>query len=157
MVPIEERLAIEELARLYPLFCDTHQFEKLFELFTDECLFDETSVGAPLATSRSAIRDLFRKAYPIGPMIHICTDHIISAYSGDTASGTCHVVAEGIKYLNSEEYPFRIFGYYDDRYAKVDGRWYFAARVLKLLVPSQGKPTVGGIRYDLAADHFALR
>ena len=157
-IPLEERLALQELVQLYPLYCDTHQFDKTCDLFTEDCVFDETSVGATRATSRAAMRELFREAIGrIGPFMHICSDHIISAFSGSAASGTCHVLAEGINYVDGTEKPFRIFGYYDDRYAKVDGRWYFKSRTLKLLVPSQGAPTVGGIKYDLTAEHFAIR
>jgi hypothetical protein len=90
-------------------------------------------------------------------MMHICTNHIISEFTGDTASGTCHVVAEGIFITGGKETPFRIFGYYDDRYVKISGRWYFKERTLRLLVPTQGGPTVGGIKYDTGAKHFKIR
>lgn len=157
-IPIEERIAIQELVNLYPLYCDTHQFEKLFNLFTEECIFDETSVGATRVTTRAAMRELFQRAPGrLGPLMHSCTNHIISSFSDGAAGGACHVVAEGIYNIEGQQKPFRIFGYYDDRYVKVDGRWYFKSRTLKLLVPSQGAPTVGGIIYDVTAEIFAIR
>ena len=157
-VPIEERIAIQELANLYPLYCDTRQYDKLCALFTEVCIFDEVSVGAPLSTSRAQMREEFRRTEGrLGPLIHICTNHVISGFSGSAASGTCHVLAEGLFIIDGAQEPFRIFGYYDDRYIKTEGRWYFNSRTLKLLVPSQGAPTAGGITYDVSADHFKLR
>lgn len=157
-IPIEERIAIQELVQLYPLYCDTHQFEKLFALFREECVFDESSVGGTRVTTRDAMREVFRQAADrLGPMMHSCTNHIIGSYSEGAASGTCHVLAEGIFNISGEKKPFRIFGYYDDHYTKVGARWYFKSRVLKLLVPSQGAPTVGGITYDVTSDVFAIR
>jgi hypothetical protein len=158
-VPIEERLAIQELVALYPVFCDTHQFEKMFALFTEDCVFDETSVGARLATGKAELIEIIREAAAMmGPLMHSCSNHVISEYSGDEASGMCHVLAEGIFHLEGRQEPFRIFGYYDDRYAKRDGRWYFQARTLRLLVPSQGAAGgKGAITYDVGAPHFSIR
>ena len=97
MVPIDERFAIQELVHLYALYCDRHQFERLCDLFTDECVFDESSVGGTPVTSQAALRGIFRRAADkLGPLIHICANHLISGFSGSAASGTCHVVAEGI-------------------------------------------------------------
>jgi len=155
-VPVEERIAIEELTRLYGLFCDTRHFEKLADLFTNECVYDESVVGGTPVSSRADLLQLFRKASGrLGPMIHICTNQVISAFSGRTASGLCHVLAEGLFNVGDEQKPFRIFGCYDDRYSKEGDRWYFKSRVLRLLVPSQGAPTVGGITYDAMAAHLS--
>lgn len=155
-VPVEERVAIEELTRLYGLFCDTRHFEKLAHLFTNECVYDESVVGGTPVTSRAELLQLFRNASSrLGPMIHICTNQVISAFSGRAASGLCHVLAEGLFNVGAEQKPFRIFGCYDDRYSKEGDRWYFKSRVLRLLVPSQGAPTLGGITYDAMAAHLS--
>lgn len=153
-VPIEERLGIEELTRLYAYYCDTRQYEKLAELFTLDCHYDEATVGGTPVKSRSAVLELFLKASSrLGPLIHICTNQIISEFSGRTARGICYVLAEGFFNVEATQKPFRIFGYYDDSYSKeVDQRWCFKSRVLRLLVPSQGAPTIGGITYDRIAN-----
>lgn len=157
-VPVEERIAIEELTRLYGLYCDTRHFEKLAQLFMSECVYDESVVGGTPVSSRADLLELFRRASDrLGPMIHICTNQIISAFSGRAASGLCHVLAEGLFNAGGEQKPFRIFGCYDDRYSKEGDRWYFKSRVLKLLVPSQGAPTLGGITYDAVAAHLSIR
>ena len=152
MLPMEDRVAIEDLVKQYSFYCDTRQFEKLFNLFAEESIFDETSAGAKKrATSRAEMRALFHEAGDaLGPSMHTCSNHLISALSDGAASGTCHVLAEGVFNVKGEGQTFRIFGYYDDRYERSsDGRWYFKSRTLKLLVPSQGAaPTVGGITYD---------
>src|SRR6185437_7087888 len=155
-VPPEERVAIEELTRLYALYCDTRHFERLSQLFTSECVYDESVVGGTPVSSRADLLHLFRRAADrLGPMIHICTNQIISSFSGRAASGLCHVLAEGLFNLGDEQKPFRIFGCYDDRYSKEGARWYFKSRVLRLLVPSQGAPTLGGITYDALAAHLS--
>lgn len=158
-IPIDERVALQELVFLYPLFCDSHQFDETCALFTEDCIFDETSVGAHRVHSRTALRELFTLAGDrMGPFMHMCSNHLVSAYAGDTASGRCHVIAEGLFNIDGEAKPFRIFGYYDDHYAKVDGRWLFNSRILKLLVPSQGAAqTVGGITYEAPAARFTSR
>jgi hypothetical protein len=159
IVPIEDRLAIQELVNAYPLYCDTHQFDKTCDLFTEDCIFDETAVGARLVNSRDDMKAIFREAGDrLGPFMHICTNHVISEFSGNTAAGMCHVVAEGVFNIDGEGKPFRLFGYYDDKYEKVNGQWYYKARALRLLVPSQGSGSnAGGIDYKSAAKHYGFR
>ncbi len=157
-IPVEERLAIQELVALYAIFCDTHRFPKLVDLFVEDCDFDETSVGAPRATSKAVMAEMFRRAESrLGPVMHNCTSHVISEYDGNTAAGMCHVFAEGAYVMDGYK-PFRIFGYYDDRYEKqADGRWYFKSRVLRTLIPSQGAVAAGAISYEQDAPHFRIR
>ena len=159
VVPIEDRLAIQELVHAYPLYCDTHQFDKAADLFTEDGIFDETAVGARMVNGRADMKAIFREAgNRLGPFMHVCTNHIISEFSGDTASGMCHVVAEGVYNLADGAKPFRLFGYYDDKYAKVSGQWYFKARAFKHLAPAQGAGSnVGGINYTNAAKHYGFR
>jgi len=155
---MDERVAIQELTRLYALYCDTHAYQNVASLFTNDCVYDEAVVGGRPVKTRSEVLQLFLDASKkLGPMMHICTNQIITEFSGRTASGLCYVLAEGIFYMDGTEKPFRIFGYYDDRYSKEGDRWYFKSRVLRLLVPSQGAPTFGGISYDTAATHFTVR
>lgn len=51
-VPIDERIAIKELTSLYAVYCDGHQFEKLAELFTEDCVYDETCSGVARVTDQ---------------------------------------------------------------------------------------------------------
>jgi hypothetical protein len=153
-VPIAERIAIQELAQLYVFYCDTRDFARLAGLFAQECLYDESVVGGRLAHSREDVLALFgESAAKLGPMIHICTNHIISASGVDCASGFCHVLAEGIFNIAGGQQPFRIFGYYQDEYAKMDGRWLFKSRVLRLLLPSQGAPTLDDLTHHATLQH----
>jgi hypothetical protein len=157
-VPVEERFAIQELSALYSLYCDTRQPEKTAQLFTEICNYDESAVGLKPATSRADVQKILQKSLKfVGPTKHICPAAVISAFTGATARGVCYVLAEGLISIDGAEAPFRIRGYYDDRYEKTDGRWYFTSRVLRLLVPSIGVPTHGGITYDTHATHFAIR
>jgi hypothetical protein len=55
-IPIEDRIAIQELTSLYAIYCDTHQLEKYYALFTEECLFDEVIVGGRRVHSRAELR-----------------------------------------------------------------------------------------------------
>jgi hypothetical protein len=145
-LPIEERVAIQDLVHLYALYCDTRNFQGVADLFAQECLYDESVVGGHPVKSRDEVLAVFRAvAARLGPTMHVCTNLIVSAFSGDSASGHCHVLAEGFFNTDNGQQPFRIFGYYDDRYAKVDGHWRFKSRVLRLLVPSEGAPTLDDI------------
>ncbi len=157
-VPIEERIAIQELTNLYALYCDTRCYDKVAALFMDECVYDESCLGLERVTTKAALLKLLYKASEtLGPLVHFCPNHIISEFSSTSASGLCYVLAEGLYKVDGKESAFRIFGYYDDKYAKQDGQWYLKSRILRLLAPTIGGLTIGGITYDTGAPHFAMR
>lgn len=145
-VPVADRLDIQELVALYTFHTDTRDFGSVPQLFTEDGVWDETVLGAPLCAGRDAIVAAFTglAAADIGFVVHINGSHHISAFHGDTASGTSHLNAE----LLVEGHRVSVLGYYADDYAKVAGAWRFARRKLVALAPIAGLPAEEAV--DLA-------
>ena len=134
-VPVEDRLKIQEVGARYAFRCDTEKYDSIAELFTDDGVWDETVLGLPRCEGRTMITDVFRQTgAAIEGLIHINSNHQITAFDGNTASATTHLLAEGRYNGNA----IRIFGYYADDYAKVDGEWKFSHRKLFEILPSVG-------------------
>lgn len=142
--PGDERKAIEDLSALYSFYCDTRQYQCLANLFCEDGIFDETAVGATRISCGPT--EIFNQITDfqdqLGPCIHICSNHLISSICGSSASGTCHVLAEGTISLDSRSNTFKVGGIYYDEYRKDAGQWLFKSRVLKLLIPYALTPVV---------------
>lgn len=153
-VPIEERLALQDITYRYCLYCDTRQIEKQAALFTEDGVLDESCVGmAPVKGPAGIIAFSETKAArSVTHMVHYVTNHVISEYDGTNASGLCYVHYIGTLKNGAQ---IQIYGYYDDRYRKVNGEWRIASRVLKQLIAPSGMPLLGEITYDTEAKHFA--
>jgi SnoaL-like domain len=141
-VPVEDRLAIQELVARYAVRCDTKRYAELGELFCENGSWDETVIGLPRCDSRQAIHAFFTAMAQADLvwMIHLNANHHISRFDGDTARGTAHLHCEGL--FNGSH--VRILGYYADEYAKVDGNWAFSSRELVEIAPSTGFPNQPG-------------
>lgn len=156
-IPMDDRAAIQDLAGLYAFFCDTHQFSRVADLFSDDCIYDESCTGVERVNGKADLLRTFDYfAEQLGPVMHTCSNHLISDYSGDQARGTCYVWAEGARSAAGGNTPIRVLGYYDDIYIKTNGHWYFKERVLRLLVP-QPSPPGDSIAYDTSPRRFASR
>lgn len=137
-VPVGDRLEIQELVARYSLWTDTGDYDAVPALFAEDGTWDETVLGVPIAEGRAAIVATFGAFAGAGidSVVHINGAHQISAFDGDTASGTSHLHAE----VAAGGQVVRILGYYDDDYVKVDGAWRFARRTLVELAPTTGLP-----------------
>lgn len=134
-VPIEERAKLQELTYLYAMYVDTKQTDKVVELFTDDAIMNEDGIGYPSAQGRENLRSIFADgATQVGSMIHYVTNHIITEYAETSAAGQCFVFAEA-RTLKGD--PVRVFGYYDDKYVKIDGQWRFKSRHVKAVIPPE--------------------
>lgn len=135
-IPIDERLAIQDLTHLYALYADTKRFDEVVELFADDGVFDETKSGLPeVLRGKTALAQYYREANaPIESIAHYISNHLISEYSTDRAKGTCYVYCEARLKDGS---PVRLSGYYDDDYVKIDGKWRFQSRMVLPLLPSE--------------------
>jgi hypothetical protein len=135
-IPVEDRLDLQELGARYAFRCDTKLYEQVGELFAEDGSWDETIVGLPLCGSRKEIDEFFRSMAQsnLAYIVHINSNHQITEFQGDSASGTSHLLAEG--HFNGN--PIRILGYYADKYVKVDGTWLFKDRTLVEIAPSTG-------------------
>jgi ketosteroid isomerase-like protein len=137
-IPVEDRLEIQELTHCYAHYCDTRKIDLLLEHFADDAVVDETEIGLPRAQGRAALRGYFTEgAKPLSHMMHLIGNHLISSYDGDTASGQASFLA--VARVAQDGSRVQIFGYYDDKYVKRNGRWLFQSRyVVSMMPPEMG-------------------
>ena len=125
--------AITELVHCYGQVVRRDCPELTAELYTPGGFF-EVRQGGPeklgetvqsRVEGRQAIRDMLLpskgKPHPV-PLIH----NLTIAVDGDSATGTC--VMQSPTSADGKGF----WGEYRDRYAKVDGRWFFAERVFTM-------------------------
>ncbi|MEE2677042.1 MAG: nuclear transport factor 2 family protein [Myxococcota bacterium] len=127
---LADREAIRDLARRYAHHVWRQEGAEAADLFLEEGEMD--TGNAPVLRGRAAIREAYRGMVgetQFHPFVH---NHIVEL-DGDEATGTCYLdlraTMEGRSMIGS--------GYYDDRYARVDGVWKFRSRRLTMcyLVP----------------------
>ncbi|RMD86206.1 MAG: nuclear transport factor 2 family protein [Candidatus Dadabacteria bacterium] len=128
---IEDREAIRELVASYAHAVWRRDADGAAELFAPDGTMD-TGDRPPLV-GREQIRQEYRRSFSearFQPFVH---NHLIEELSSDSARGTCtldlRAVIEGRSMIGA--------GRYEDEYRKLNGRWYFARRRLRLdyLVP----------------------
>lgn len=127
---LADREAIRDLARRYAHHVWRQEVPETIELFTEDGEMD--TGNAPVLRGRQAILEAYQGMLgdsQFHPFVH---NHIVEL-SGDEATGTCYLdlraAQEGRSMIGS--------GYYEDRYARIDGVWKFRSRKLTLcyLVP----------------------
>jgi len=64
-------------------------------------------------------------------VFHINSNHVITKFDGETATGTSHVYA----FSRFEGVHTKVAGYYDDQYVKQAGAWRFKHRTLVQIAP----------------------
>lgn len=137
-IPVEDRLAIQELVARYAFLCDTGQYAGIAELFAEDGVFDESILGFPVKQGGEMLRQAFVEIGALARfMIHLNCNHQLSAFDGNRASGTTHLHCEGE--LRGDR-PFRILGYYADDYEKSAGEWWIKRRKLIAIAPLVGFP-----------------
>jgi ketosteroid isomerase-like protein len=134
LTELNDRVEIEELTHLYASHLDTFELESLVDLFTDDAVFDETSVlgGQPIEGIEN-LRAFYRRgATDMASMVHIMCNFILESLTATHAVAISTMQFEGR--AKSKE-TIRIQGYWRDRFRKVKGRWKIQARKLVLLAP----------------------
>lgn len=132
-IPIEDRLAIQELLQRYALYVDTSQLDKLMALFVDDLMFDETRIGGAVAHGKAELSQTYRSAFAQFYMAHHCSSGIIDEFHSDRACGCC--TYQAVVRVKATGTPWQIEGCYQDEYRKQDGRWLFQSRVVVPLIP----------------------
>jgi SnoaL-like domain len=134
-IPVEDRLDIQDLVARYAVACDTAKYADVEQVFAEDGIFDESILGMPVTHGSKAIAEFFcLTGESVDWLIHLTSNHHISAYDGTSARATSHLHAQGM--LKGKA--FRIFGYYADEYVKRAGRWYIKHRKLVAIAPLEG-------------------
>lgn len=118
---IEDRLAISELRAKYCYYADTHDWDALANLFTEDAEF---SGGLTSGSGRAAIRASLSTLPQTTPQFWHFVHNEVTELHGDTATGKAMYefpcVQNGVSYVCA--------GQWDDVYARVDGLWRFQRR-----------------------------
>ena len=121
---------IEEIRQLKARYCaacdDSHNPDKLGELFADNAVWEATGVGR--AEGREAIKALLGGIGSSGTIRnsgHHALNPIIEV-DGDRATGHWRLIMLYTAYRRDRSLEYRrIVGWYRERYARIDGRWQF--------------------------------
>ncbi|MET0544751.1 MAG: nuclear transport factor 2 family protein [Caulobacterales bacterium] len=152
-IPYEDREEIRELTHRAALYGDTKQIDKCLSLYASDGVLDESCVGMPIAHGTDQMRGFMTHpaADAVKYMTHFVTNHIISSYDGKIATGMAYVWFSSV---NADGHRMEIRGYYDDVYAKINGRWRIKHRVLHNLVPPIGTPDAAPVEHNVHSLHF---
>jgi hypothetical protein len=120
---VEDRLEIQDLRGRYCQLLDDRKWDDFVLLFTADGLFQ----GLDTVRGRANLRKFFGEQFPqmADDFYHFCSNGTIQV-NGDAATGRISLqylsVIKGASYVSA--------GHYDDTFARVDGRWLFASRIL---------------------------
>ena len=132
---VEDRLAIEDLIQRYALYVDTRAIDKWVDLFGPQAVFDERAFGSELFIGHDQIRAYGQHlAATVAHMIHHTTNIILDNVTETAAQGTVFAMVESRR---SDRDHGRHHVIYKDRYAKTQGRWVIAERILHRAFPSE--------------------
>ena len=151
LAAVEDQLAIRDLAARYNFAMDNRDLPSARLLFTDDASFGSKD-GAMRATGIDAIIKQFESRFSaLGATNHFAHDHVIWFESDTRARGMLSVHAE----VWRKEQPQITALRYDDVYAKVDGLWRFAERLLSFFYYLHVKDyasAMGRLERNMASD-----
>ncbi|MBW2698374.1 MAG: nuclear transport factor 2 family protein, partial [Deltaproteobacteria bacterium] len=123
---LADREEIRDLARGYAHCVWQNDPEGAVDLFAADGVIDLGD--RPRLEGRVAMLAEYRKAFRTSAFRPFISQHVIEL-DGDRATGTCYVdlkaVVDGIMMVG--------WGYYEDEYVRVDGRWRIQTRKLNLI------------------------
>lgn len=126
---LADRTAIIDLTIAYCWAIDTHDWDALDDVFSD----DVTAVlAAPLLTGVDAIKSRIRKALePLDDSQHMVSNHQVTmAADGDSATCRCYLQAQHIRNDADGGPNFIIGGRYEDRMVRTADGWRIQFREL---------------------------
>jgi SnoaL-like domain len=85
-------LAIHELLGLYGHIIDAREWERVHELFTDDCTYDMTQFGLGVVHGAQAVGALWAGPDAAHPLAHHATNIIVS----EEPDGTVRVLSKGL-------------------------------------------------------------
>jgi len=150
---LTELLDREALRELPARYCDCvwrGDLDGLVELFTAEGAFViKGQDGETRVEGRAALKEFYRVGlrHQQRPLIH---NVVVELHDAAHASGRCCLDMRSAKH----NYELMGIGHYADEYRKLDGQWYFEARVFTVLRLDDGP---GSVKSRSAAASAARR
>ncbi|WP_295637206.1 nuclear transport factor 2 family protein [Novosphingobium sp.] len=93
--PIEDRIALEDLATAYCNAVDRiGDIDGVLAVFAPDAVYDLTGFGLGVMEGHAAIRAFYAGAFPtMAGNAHYASNFALAAFAGDTASASVHVHA----------------------------------------------------------------
>jgi ketosteroid isomerase-like protein len=130
---IEDMILIQSHLAAYCHAVDRGTLDQVAELFHQNAVMTPAYEGGAPLHGRDAIRDWYAnyntyyRSDQVSHLRHQITTPSIQV-TGDEATSTCYFDADILDLEKKES--LRVYGRYDDKLVKEDGRWYFIDRVI---------------------------
>jgi hypothetical protein len=141
---LNPREAIRDLTCRYSFYCDTKQSGAVPDLFAEDAVFDETTLGVPLLSGKEQIIAFFTgdMVGALDFVVHYVTNHFLTELGDAAAKGMCHLLFEG-RLRNGTR--LKILGYFEDSYVRLAGNWLFRSRKLTTFTSPEGFDQIGSL------------
>jgi ketosteroid isomerase-like protein len=98
IIPVEDRLAIQDLLIAYAHSVDTiGDIDGILSVFTEDAVFDLSGIGLAPQIGHDGIRAFFTTVFAnMAHQAHYLSNFAITAYAGDTASIRAYVTGMGV-------------------------------------------------------------
>jgi 3-phenylpropionate/cinnamic acid dioxygenase small subunit len=116
--------AIRQLTARYNRASDEADIDAWLDCFAEDGSFTRSNADRSYR-GKQELRELLT-TFPIKGR-HITTDYVVEI-DGDSAHQSCYLVF----FDRERNFQVNMFGTYDDRLVRHDGRWYFLSRVLNV-------------------------
>lgn len=128
---MNDKDAIQDVLHRYALHMSNFDFEKAIELYSDDAIFDETSVSPDFyLDGKDALYNFWVKHKSnVVQMMHMYTNFILEKISDTEADTVTTLFMQG-KTANGDL--FNLKGFWEDKFKKIDGKWKFSYRKLTL-------------------------
>lgn len=127
----QDELDIIRATHTYAIGLDTFDPKLALSAFSDDAVWDATTVGLERYQGRDAILDFFeRDAGAVDKQFHIITNHRIEFVDDDRAHGTNYVFAEG-EMKNGAK--IKAIALNEDTYVRTTEGWRIQSRVISPL------------------------
>lgn len=132
---IADQLELRRLVETYGRYADERAFEDFAELFTADGGMEVYTPGEPepltVATGHEELALVPRGNDGFPQTFHFVGNHYVEVF-GDTAEGLTYCMAHHLQEEKAETETIVMLIRYNDRYARVDGRWRFTFRKLRI-------------------------
>ncbi len=126
---LEDREAIRDLYTLYAITLDSGRYEDWIDCFTDDGTFESQRFGRHVGREGLCkFVKIYRNSLGGAQARHVVTG-VYFEIDGDRADGSCYFT-----YYHSKDgrTALAAVGHYEDKLRKVDGRWRFESRVVRV-------------------------
>lgn len=120
-----DRDAIRDLANRYAHHVWRKEIAAVVELFAADGVIDTPAL--PPIRGRQELFDAYGRMFEEDEFYPFVHNHVIEL-DGDIATGTCYIDLRAV--IAGER--LMAWGFYDDRYVRVDGTWRFAMRKVNM-------------------------